>query len=136
MLRSHGIAYYAHCPLAAGFLTGNFTKGTFAGTRFASDHPLHHVFHERYDNEVLHEAISKIDTVGAEFGISVREVALRWIFHHSTLRKEDGVITGCTTLQQIEENGYSIRRGSLPEKLVKLANDIWDSLKVERGELL
>ncbi|CAG8971539.1 hypothetical protein HYALB_00005435 [Hymenoscyphus albidus] len=136
LLRAQGISYYAHCPLAAGFLTGNFTHGKYAGTRYATDHPLHHVFHERYDNEALHQALLEIENAGVEHGIPVHEVALRWIFHHSSLEKEDGVITGCTNLQQIKENGELIRRGPLPEDVVEIVGKVWRSLKAERGELL
>jgi aflatoxin B1 aldehyde reductase len=135
-LRTWGISYYAHCPLAAGFLTGNFTKGTFFGTRFAPEHPLHQIFHDRYDNPELHQAVLKIEEAGRHFGICVREVALRWIFYHSALGKGDGIIIGCTSLRQIEENHDSFDAGYLPESVLLLLEQLWGSLRGARGELL
>jgi aflatoxin B1 aldehyde reductase len=136
LLRANGVSYYAHCPLAAGFLTGKFTNDRHAGTRFATDHPLHKVFHDRYDVPALHEAVKTLERVGESRGISVRDASLRWIFYHSALRGDDGVITGCTTLEQIRENAESVARGSLPDDMVKVAEEIWNALSASRGDLL
>lgn len=136
ILRAHNMAYYAHCPLAAGFLTGNFTKGQHAGTRFAVDHPLHHIFHQRYDVPALHEAVKKLEVAGRKYDISVRELSLRWIFFHSVLGPGDGVITGCTSVEQIRENAQSIAQGPLPEDVVESVDEIWNSLAEGRSGLL
>jgi aflatoxin B1 aldehyde reductase len=137
LLRAHNIAYHGYCPLAAGFLTGKFTRGEYAGTRFASDHPLHEIFWRRYDDPVLHDAVNRIDTLGKSLGgITVREAALRWVFHHSPLRGGDGVITGCTLIEQIEENAATIRRGPLPQEMCCLLDEIWASLEETRKDIV
>ena len=136
LLRANDMAYYAHCPLAAGFLTGNFTKGQYAGTRFAVDHPLHSIFHQRYDVPALHEAVRKLEVAGRQHDISVRELSLRWIFFHSVLGPGDGVITGCTSIEQIRENAQSIAHGPLPEILVEGVEEIWNSLAEGRSGVL
>ncbi|KAF3396851.1 Aflatoxin B1 aldehyde reductase member 3 [Talaromyces pinophilus] len=138
LLRLHNIAYRAYCPLAAGFLTGNFTRGEYAGTRFASDHPLHEIFWRRYDNENLHNAVRRIESLGKAFGgITVREVALRWAFHHSCLSANgDGIIMGCTSVAQIEENVITVKQGPLPQEMCNLLNDIWESLEESRKDII
>jgi aflatoxin B1 aldehyde reductase len=138
LLREHGIKYYAHCPLAAGFLTGKFTNWDVQGTRFASDHPLQKVFINRYDKPELHAAVRRLSAESERLGIEggLTEVAIRWLYYHAGLQEGDGVVWGATKVVQIVENEHSRGKGSLPESMVNILDEVWEGLREERGGLL
>jgi len=58
-------------------------------------------------------------------------VALRWTLYHSLLSGEynDGVIVGCSSLQQMEQNLTYIDQGPLPKHLVEEMEMVWQSVK-------
>jgi len=84
----------------------------------------------------LKEGLESIINVSEKNDITQMEACLRWVVHHSPLRKGDGVILGVRNKQQLEENVASIRRGPLPVELIKCFEDVWESVQdVAPGEI-
>ena len=62
-------------------------------------------YRSRYWNEPYFKAIESIRAVADKHGLTMAEIALRWISHHSLLKREYGdvVIIGASRLAHIEE---------------------------------
>ncbi|OIW31723.1 Aldo/keto reductase [Coniochaeta ligniaria NRRL 30616] len=128
LLRRHGMAFNAYSPLAAGFLTGKATAGQVEGTRFDAAHPLSGYIRAKYDKPVYHEAIGRLLAVLRPEDISPTEAALRWICYHSALGEKDGVILGASRLEQVKQNAEHVKKGPLPEAVVKEIEEVWKAL--------
>lgn len=59
----------------------------------------------RYWKEPYFKAIAAIKEVADKNGLTLTEIALRWISHHSLLKREygDAVLIGASSLKHIEE---------------------------------
>lgn len=59
----------------------------------------------RYWNEPYFNAIASIQKVAEAHNLTMAEIALRWISHHSLMRREEGdaVIIGASSLDHIEQ---------------------------------
>ena len=127
---------FANRPLAGGFLTGNLTHNTHAGTRFDDANPLGKASQRLFSAEDLHAAMRKFDEGAYRLGLKPVEVAIRWIMHHSALSDEDGVILGASRTEQVQETVAMIRKGPLPGPAVEIAEELWQKLEVSRSEIL
>lgn len=61
--------------------------------------------------------------------LTIGEIALRWIQHHSKLRSSDGVIIGASNITQLEENIKDAEKGPLPEEVVEAVENAWIVMK-------
>ena len=66
----------------------------------------------------------------------LHEAALRWIFYHSALGENDGVILGASKISQIQDNLESIRKGPLEPGLVEVFDEVWAGLEETRGGII
>ena len=61
--------------------------------------------------------------------LTLLEVGLRWVRHHSKLRMDDGgrdgVIIGVSSFEQLEGNIEDLEKGPLPNEVVKVLDDAW-----------
>ncbi|EMC94556.1 hypothetical protein BAUCODRAFT_35790 [Baudoinia panamericana UAMH 10762] len=127
------MAYYAWSPLAGGFFakSAEQLRTPAAGGRF--DQMKH--FSSMFVNDVslaLHDDLTKASE--AE-GLSVKEATLRWLMHHSALGKEDGVILGGSSIEQMEQNLRACEGGPLPESVVQSFANMWTKWQ-EAGKAL
>ncbi|KZT21959.1 hypothetical protein NEOLEDRAFT_1150391 [Neolentinus lepideus HHB14362 ss-1] len=81
------------------------------------------------DNEA--ERGSRFDpekTVG-KHGLTMAKIALRWISHHSLLRREhgDAVLIGASSVKHIQQN--DLDKGPLPEEVIEVVDEAWASVK-------
>lgn len=125
-----------HRSLASGFLSGNFARGSAAGTPFGGDSPVSQFTRKLYADEKLHAAFFKLDECTKDVGITTTEAALRWACYHSALTPEDGTILGASKIAQLESNIASIGRGPPPKKVVDVSEGIWIELEPTKGEIL
>lgn len=74
-------------------------------------------YRNRYWNDHYFRALSHIQSSADKHGLTLAEVALRWISHHSLLKREygDAVIIGASSLKHIEENLVDLEKGPLRE---------------------
>ncbi|KUI71481.1 Aflatoxin B1 aldehyde reductase member 2 [Cytospora mali] len=123
--RRYGLDIVAYNPLVGGLLSGKIkskdivpTVGRFSGP----DGTLGAMYRGRYFKERIFEALKLIEEAATQHGITMVEIALRWIVHHSALKctngAGDGVIIGVSSLEQLESNLDFIEAGPLPEGIL------------------
>lgn len=135
LLRAHGIHFVAYMTLSGGFLTGKLVNNKHADTRAGDNNPLGKMIQRAFGAEDLQAAMKRFDeAVGAE-GLTSTEVAIRWVMHHSALTEDDSVILGASKIAQIQETVAFIRKGELPAKLLRLTEDLWETLSESRGKI-
>ncbi|KAH9483766.1 Aldo-keto reductase [Psilocybe cubensis] len=81
----------------------------------------------RYWKEPYFKAIGAIKEVADKNGLTLTEIALRWISHHSLLKREygDAVLIGASSLKHIQENLVDLEKGPLPEEVLKVLDEAW-----------
>lgn len=59
------------------------------------------------------------------------EVALRWLSHHSLMKRANGdnVIIGASSVKHIEQNLLDLEKGPLDDELVSLLDKTWAEVK-------
>lgn len=68
-------------------------------------HQCMQAYRARYWKEPYFKALAAIEEVSKKHGLTLAEVALRWISHHSLLRAEhgDAVLIGASSVKHIKE---------------------------------
>ena len=94
-LRYYGIAFYAYNPLAGGYLTSRYQRKDLEGdveegSRFDRNRWQGKSYRWRYFHEEYFDALDILRPVAAKHGLTEGECALRWMNHHSSLKKEHG----------------------------------------------
>lgn len=132
-LRAHGIAFYAFNPLGGGMLTGNIEKGREVekGSRFDVNLRQGKMYRQRYWNDKYFEALDVIKVEVDKHGLTMAEVALRWMNHHSLLKRQfkDAILIGASSLNHIEQNMVDLEKGPLPEDVVAKVDEAWEIVK-------
>ncbi|KAJ7485801.1 NADP-dependent oxidoreductase domain-containing protein [Mycena latifolia] len=98
-LRAYGISLYVYNPLAGGFLTSHYKR----------------------DQTLLRPVL-------APHGIAESAAALRWLAHHSVLKKKcgDAIIVGAGSVAHLEQNLQALDEGPLPEDVVTSLDAGWE----------
>ena len=97
--------------VGGGFFTGRYRSlqdTSEAGSRFDPDTIQGKAYRVRYWNEPYFNALAKIEVVAQKHGLTLAEIALRWISHHSLLKREhgDAVLIGASSVEHIEQVCY------------------------------
>ncbi|THH17993.1 hypothetical protein EW146_g2930 [Bondarzewia mesenterica] len=134
-LRKFGISFYEFNPLGGGFFTGRYTSiddQVESGARFDPSKQQGKNYRNRYWNEPYFKALQPIHAVAEKHGLTMAEIALRWISNHSLMKREygDSVLIGASSLQHIEQNLVDLEKGPLPEEVVKVLDEAWLSVKL------
>lgn len=129
-LRHYGISLYAFQPLAAGFLTGRIKrnqKDFEEGSRFDPKQAVGRMTQGRYLNDSYFDALDILEPVSKKNNLSLGEIALRWLVHHSTLDKQygDAIIVGASSLKHLQENLEDLEKGPLPEDVQEACQKAW-----------
>ncbi|KAH8434849.1 aldo/keto reductase family protein [Aspergillus melleus] len=133
-LRKYEISLYAFQPLAGGFLTGRYTRHQTefeAGSRFDPKILQGAVHQKRYWNDAYFDGVEAISAAAGKHGLTVAEVALRWLKHHSLLRREfdDAIIVGASSVKHLESNLVDLEKGPLPDDVVRAVEDAWSCVR-------
>ncbi|KAF2448661.1 aflatoxin B1 aldehyde reductase-like protein [Karstenula rhodostoma CBS 690.94] len=136
ILRSAGMHFNGYQPLAAGFLTGKFVNNDYTGTRFDPASPVGNIMQKMFSGDQLIVAMKKFEAAVQEKGLTSREVAIRWLMHHSVLNDEDGIILGASRIEQVHETIALTKKGPLEDVILVLAEELWLDMKSLRGEIL
>lgn len=131
-LRMHDIRFYAYNPLAGGILTGkylNFEEMPQAG-RFARLQS----YRKRYWKKAYFDAVKILAEQCREFNIKPVEAAYRWLVNHSLLVKNDGLIIGSSSIEQLDQNLSAIKRVKLPIPIVEAFDNAWAEAKCDSPE--
>lgn len=88
-------------PLAGGLLTGKHRDPARpeAGGRFGND--LGAMYRDRYWNSAQFEAVEALGTIAAQAGLSLVELAFRWLLSRPLV---DSILLGASSLDQLEAN--------------------------------
>jgi len=126
MITSLGIGLTTWSPLASGILTGKYNNGIPKGSRASIENMSwlqEHITAEKIEEVKLLEIIAK------DLGISVTQMSIAWL-----LRRKDisSVITGATSLEQLEENlGAQEAAAKLDDAILSKIESILDNDPVE-----
>ncbi|KAI9046681.1 hypothetical protein LZ554_009420 [Drepanopeziza brunnea f. sp. 'monogermtubi'] len=129
-LKYYGISLYAFQPLAGGFLTGRYTRDQQdfePGSRFDPKHAQGKQHQGRYWNETTFDALDIIRAAAEKHSLTTAEVAMRWLRHHSLLKKESGdaIIIGASSVKHLEDNLNDVEKGPLPEDVLEALDKAW-----------
>ncbi|KAF3935806.1 hypothetical protein ABW19_dt0204681 [Dactylella cylindrospora] len=136
-LRHYKISFYAYNPLAGGFFTASGPKSIEGevpeGTRFDASGRQGQLYRARYWKKGYFDARAYIEPVAEKHGLTLVEVALRWMNHHSQLSPEfgDRVIIGASSEKHLRENLEDLEKGPLPEEVVEACDVAWSLVKAE-----
>jgi len=135
-LRKFGISFYEYNPLGGGFFTGRYQgkdSEPEIGSRFDTSKGTNQSknYRLRYWNDQYFKALDVISAAAREHSLTIVEIALRWVNHHSFLKSEhgDAIIIGASRLTHIEENLTDFEKGPLPEPVLRAVDDAWDIVK-------
>ncbi|CAK5278230.1 unnamed protein product [Mycena citricolor] len=131
-LRKFGIAFYEFNPreFGGGFFTGRYSgmkSGADSGSRFDNTHATGHMYRSRYWNEPYFETLAKVKEAGEKHGLTLPEIALRWINHHSLMKREygDSILIGASSMAHLRQNLIDLDKGPLPEDVVLVLDEAW-----------
>ncbi|KAJ7063258.1 Aldo/keto reductase [Mycena amicta] len=130
--RKFGIRLVIYNPLAGGLFAGKVASvaDVPAAGRFNDSTPSGRMYRERYLRQGNFDALNVVKEVSAKHGLRLTEVALRWCQHHSVLGREDGVILGASSAQQLKQNLDDSAKGELPQDVVQALDEAWE---ISRG---
>lgn len=135
-LRHYGISFYNYNPLAGGYLTDRYHREQTAedlekGSRFDPERVQGQSYRARYWNDAFFDALDILRPVAKKHGLSEAECALRWMNHHSAMRREQGdkIIIGASSVGHLESNMKDLEKGPLPEEVVKALDQGWERCK-------
>lgn len=82
-------------------------------------------------NEPFFQALDILKPVAEKYDLTMAECAMRWLGHHSMLKKEpgDAVIIGASSLKHTEENLQDLEKGPLPDEVVQALDAGWAATK-------
>ena len=91
-LRHYGIAFFNYNPLAGGYLTSRYHRegGVESGARFDPNRWQGRGYRGRYWNDAYFDALDLLRAAIANHGLKEAECALRWMMHHSMLKRDHG----------------------------------------------
>ncbi|KAJ3907283.1 Aldo/keto reductase [Lentinula edodes] len=121
-LRKFGISFYEFNPLDGGFFTGRYTSVDSDQVEPGS----------RFDpNKAQGKAVASIQTVADHHNLTMAEIALRWVSHHSLMKSEygDAILIGASSLEHIRQNLIDLEKGPLAEEVVTALDKAWESVK-------
>ncbi|CAK5274710.1 unnamed protein product [Mycena citricolor] len=138
-LRKFGIAFYEYNPRqydvlaeasSLGVTPAQTVERTLGLASTAAMQLARQVmYRKRYWNDSYFEALAEIKRVGEKHGLTLPEIALRWINHHSLMKREhgDSILIGASRKSHLEQNLVDLEKGPLPEEVVKVLDDMWDT---------
>lgn len=82
---------------------------------------------DRLRDELYFDALDILRPVAKKHGLTESECGLRWLEHHSQLRKKNGdaIIVGASSTHHLEDNLAALDKGPLPEDVVEAIDAGW-----------
>jgi aflatoxin B1 aldehyde reductase len=131
--------------LAGGLFSGAITSQDVAvekGSRFDPDRVQGAMYRKRYFKDAYFDAVKSIKDAADKEGLTLPEVALRWVMHHSALEKKKGdavvstqqvlfplsstaddfllssQLIGASSTKHIDQNLKDFEKAPLPQSIV------------------
>lgn len=143
-LRHYGMAFYNFNPLAGGYLTSRYQRemteeSVEHGSRFDPKGTQGRAYRARYWNDAYFDALDILRPVAKKHGLTEVACALRWMTHHSLLKREfgDGIIIGASNIKQISENMELLDDPEpLPREVLDALDAGWAKVKSVSSKIL
>ena len=118
------VANVCYNPLAGGLLSGKQSKeaGPIPGTRFDGNQ----MYLKRFWHDEYFRAVSALKEVASGLGITLAELALRWVCHRPGA---DCVILGASRFAHLESNIDASQRDPLPAEALDACDEAWRALR-------
>ncbi|KAF2169486.1 hypothetical protein M409DRAFT_20700 [Zasmidium cellare ATCC 36951] len=100
------------------------TEGRFSNTAQV----IGNMYRERYFKDANFEALKLVEPVAEKHKLTLPQIALRWVVHHSKLNVKngnDGIVIGVSSFQQLEQNLDHLEEGELPSDVVEALDQAW-----------
>ncbi|RYY07172.1 MAG: aldo/keto reductase, partial [Alphaproteobacteria bacterium] len=100
----NGIGILPWSPLAAGFLSGKFERGTGPGSdaRLGSDNPMNqHIGKDLFGSERNWATIDAVRKIAGDIGATPAQVSLSWVANRPVVTS---AIVGARTMEQLTNN--------------------------------
>jgi aflatoxin B1 aldehyde reductase len=134
------MAFDNYNPLAGGYLTSRYYREDKAddlekGSRFNPHSWRGKNYRARYWNEAFFDALDILRPVAKKHGLTEAKCALRWMAHHSMLKRQHGdvVIIGASSTNHLEENLVDLEKGALTEEVVQSLDAGWERTRAVSG---
>ena len=118
-------------PLAGSILAGKYKSKVPPKDGRYSDAtgPIAAMYRARCFKDSTFEGLQVIEKAISKHNLTMAETALRWWVHHSRLNVGDGgkdrIITGASSIGQLENNITDLEKGPLPEDVVQALDEAW-----------
>lgn len=134
--RRYGLDIVVYNPLAGGLFSGKVkSKDIVPETgRYAGNTTMATNYRSRYFRDSTFESLRIVEEAAAKAELTLLEIAMRWIVHHSALKIKDGndgIIIGVSSVAQLENNLDNLEKGPLPEEVVQALDEAWAISKAE-----
>lgn len=123
MIQRHRLSFTVYNPLCGGLLTGKhrWEDGPRPGTRFSEDA----MYRKRYWTQANFEAIEQLKKIAEEAGISLVELAMRWVISHDYVTS---AVAGFSRMEQFDQNVKMFEQGPLSPDTMTACDAIWHTL--------
>lgn len=118
-----GLANITYNPLAGGLLTGKHTPDAKPepGTRFSKE-----MYRDRYWNPTQFEAVERLRAVADAAGLTLIELALRWVLGRPLTTC---MLIGASSLDQLQSNLRALDGPPLDAATLAACDDVWAGLE-------
>lgn len=119
-----GISNVCYNPLGGGLLTGKHRKGEapLKGTRFDGNE----MYLKRYWHDPYFEAVSELERIAKEGGISIVQLAFAWLLRQ---KQAHCIIVGASRLDQLEQNLAALETEALSQQQLTACDRVWRKLR-------
>jgi len=95
------------------------------GSRFEQTSEIGQIMRMLFLSGTELEAVQYLEEEIKPHKLTIGEVALRWLQHHSVLTPYDYVVIGASKLAHVSSNCVDSAKGPLPEDVVKACETAW-----------
>ncbi|KAL6829163.1 Aldo/keto reductase [Trichoderma sp. SZMC 28015] len=134
--RRYGLDIVVYNPLAGGLFSGKIKSQDLLPEkgRYSGNTAIANTYRSRYFRDSTFESLKLVEEAAEKAGLTLIEIAMRWVVHHSGLKIKDGndgIIVGVSSIAQLENNLDNAEKGPLPEEVVKALDEAWAISKAE-----
>ncbi|MDR1939094.1 MAG: aldo/keto reductase [Tannerellaceae bacterium] len=127
-LQTYKLGLVVYNPLAGGLLTGKHKLDSVApDSRYTGR--FSKMYKDRYWNEESFGAVDKLAVLAQEHGITIAELAMRWVASQPFV---DSVLTGISKIEQLEQNVNAISHEPLCKEILDTCDNLWYELSGKR----
>ncbi|KAL7622711.1 hypothetical protein AAE478_006389 [Parahypoxylon ruwenzoriense] len=133
--RRYGLDIVVYNPIAGGLFSGKIKSVDIdpAEGRFSTKSSTGANYRNRYFKESTFKALQAVERAVEKYPeLTMVEVALRWVVHHSQLKikgDNDGILIGVSSHDQLVSNLDDVEKGPLPEDIVQALDEAWGIAK-------